>query len=166
MTMEQIFKDRNNRLVLIGLFLGMLELIRLHLIWIEQPEPLGSIHVRALTNEPAEQAVPKAIYAAEAESAHDQSPLIESDAASVVAAPETDEEEDLQEELNFNDDLTTEITEIITPIDTTAPAILPAPGEETHPRIPIVELPAQQAKSVVPNPDISCPSTPSDESPA
>jgi hypothetical protein len=50
---------------MVGLFLAMLELIRSQLIWAEQPAILGPIYVRPLTTEPAEQAVQKAIVAAE-----------------------------------------------------------------------------------------------------
>ena len=62
MTFERIFESRPNRLVMIGLFLALLELIRDKLIWAEQGE--GSpqqIYLRALTDEPAEQAVQRAI---------------------------------------------------------------------------------------------------------
>ena len=80
MTLEQIFQARENRLVVVGLFLALLELIRDRLIWAEQPDRLGPIYLRPLTDEPAEQAVQKAIYAlaiadeenaAEAEAASD-----------------------------------------------------------------------------------------------
>lgn len=63
MTMEKIFEGRKNRLVMIGLFLGMLELIRNRLIWAEQPDASGPILIKPLTSEPAEAAVQKAIYA-------------------------------------------------------------------------------------------------------
>ncbi len=73
MTLEQIFQGRGNRLVIMGLFLALLELIRNRLIWAEQPDRLGPIYLRPLTDEPAEQAVQKAIYAmAEAESPTDE----------------------------------------------------------------------------------------------
>jgi len=63
MMLENIFQDRSNRLVLVGLFLALLELIRSQLIWIEQPEPLGPIYIRPLTDQPAEQAVQNTIAA-------------------------------------------------------------------------------------------------------
>lgn len=63
MTFQQVFQDRGNRLVLVGLLLAMLELIRDRLIWAEQPEQSGPIYLRPLTDEPAEQAVQNAIYA-------------------------------------------------------------------------------------------------------
>lgn len=62
MSMQKIFEGKTNRLVLIGLFLGLLELIRNRLVWAEQPEAQGPIFLKPLTSEPAEQAVQKAIY--------------------------------------------------------------------------------------------------------
>jgi segregation and condensation protein A len=61
---EKIFEGRNNRLVMIGLFLALLELVRSKLVWAEQNQPCATIYLRALTEEPAEQAVQKAILEA------------------------------------------------------------------------------------------------------
>jgi segregation and condensation protein A len=63
LTFERIFDAKPNRLVLVGLFLAMLELIRDKLIWAEQPENSSQIYVRSLTDEPPEQAVQRAIMA-------------------------------------------------------------------------------------------------------
>ncbi len=66
MTFQNIFAGRTNRLVIAGLFLALLELIRLHLIRVKQPKRLGGpIYLRSLTDEPAEQAVRNAIIAYE-----------------------------------------------------------------------------------------------------
>lgn len=65
MIFERIFESRSGRVVMIGLFLALLELIREKLIWAEQPAS-GSIYLRSLTDEPAEQAVQNAILVAEA----------------------------------------------------------------------------------------------------
>jgi segregation and condensation protein A len=73
MSFSDIFASRNNRLVMIGLFLAMLELIRDKLIWVEQSKPLAPIYLKALTDEPAEQAVQKAIRASENEIENRQS---------------------------------------------------------------------------------------------
>lgn len=67
MTLKDVFKDRPNRLVMVGLLLAMLELMRNRLIWAEQPDTLGPIYLRPLTDEPAEQAVHNAIYQTAAE---------------------------------------------------------------------------------------------------
>ncbi len=64
MTFERIFESRTNRVVMVGLFLALLELIREKLVWIEQPIP-SSIYIRPLTDEPAEQAVQNAIIVVE-----------------------------------------------------------------------------------------------------
>jgi len=65
MTFERIFEGRNSRLVLVGLFLALLELIRDRLVWAEQAKPHAEIYLKALSDEPAEQAVQKAIASAE-----------------------------------------------------------------------------------------------------
>jgi segregation and condensation protein A len=63
MTFERIFESRADRVVLVGLFLALLELIRGKLVWVEQSA--SAIYLRALTDEPCEQAVQKAILALE-----------------------------------------------------------------------------------------------------
>jgi len=60
MSFERIFESRTSRVVMIGLFLAILELIREKLVGAEQEG--SSIHLRALTEENAEQAVQKAIF--------------------------------------------------------------------------------------------------------
>ena len=65
MTFERIFESKTDRVVMIGLFLALLELIREKLAWVEQASD-SSIFVRSLTEEPAEQAVQKAILTTEA----------------------------------------------------------------------------------------------------
>lgn len=74
MTFERIFESQTNRVVMVGLFLAMLELIREKLVWVEQPMP-SSIYIRPLTDEPAEQAVQAAIMNVETRDAEStQSP--------------------------------------------------------------------------------------------
>ena len=64
MTFERIFESRPNRLAMVGLFLALLELIRDNLAWAEQSESApNQIYLRALTDEPAEEAVQRAILA-------------------------------------------------------------------------------------------------------
>jgi segregation and condensation protein A len=60
---ERIFESKPNRVVMIGLFLALLELIREKLVFAKQRAPLSSIYLRPLTEEPAEVAVQKAILA-------------------------------------------------------------------------------------------------------
>ena len=61
MSFVRLFESRPNRVVMIGLFLALLELIRGKLIWVEQPESEGTIYIKALTDEPAETAVQRLI---------------------------------------------------------------------------------------------------------
>lgn len=61
MTFKKIFENSKNKLVSVGLFLGLLELIREKLIWVEQEESLDDIFIKSLTDEPAEDAVKRAI---------------------------------------------------------------------------------------------------------
>ena len=58
---EHIFESKPNRVVMIGLFLALLELVREKLVFAKQRAPLSSIYLRPLTDEPAEEAVQKAI---------------------------------------------------------------------------------------------------------
>ncbi len=61
MSFERIFTDKKNRMVMVGLFLAVLELARERLITAEQAKSDMPIYLRALTDEPAEQAVHNAI---------------------------------------------------------------------------------------------------------
>ena len=70
---ERIFESRANRAVMIGLFLALLELIRERLVWVEQPASSMQLYLRSLTDEPAEEAVQKAVLAA-AETGPEQYP--------------------------------------------------------------------------------------------
>jgi len=123
LTFERIFDGKPNRLVMVGVFLAMLELIRDKLIWAEQADSSSPIYVRALTDEPAEQAVRRAIMAvgeAENEQAEETTqeeqppevahtppiPIVEIPAKSNNAAEPGEEEElDLdEEELDLDDE--------------------------------------------------------------
>jgi segregation and condensation protein A len=61
MPFEKIFETANNRLARIGLFLAILELIREKLVWAEQSDSSNVIYLKAMTDEPAEQVVQKAV---------------------------------------------------------------------------------------------------------
>ena len=56
-----VFGDQRNRGEMIGLFLALLELMRLRLIRVEQDKPFSKLTIFPLTDEPAEQAVAHAI---------------------------------------------------------------------------------------------------------
>jgi segregation and condensation protein A len=116
LTFERIFDVKPNRLAMVGLFLAMLELIRDKLIWAEQAEDSSQIYLRALTEEPAEQAVQRAIMAVgevENESATRLEssptppiPIVEIPARSRAEADELQEEQDAaQNDTRADDDL-------------------------------------------------------------
>ncbi len=75
MSFEKIFESRTSRLAMVGLFLALLELIRDKLIWAEQPAALASIYLKALTDEPAEQAVKNTIFASTLENNNNEKPV-------------------------------------------------------------------------------------------
>ena len=63
MSFERIFESKPNRVVMIGLFLALLELVREKLVWAKTSCSSPSIYLRPLTDEPAEEVVRKAILA-------------------------------------------------------------------------------------------------------
>jgi segregation and condensation protein A len=63
MSFEQVFGSRPDRIVMVGLFLALLELIREKLVWVEQLKSSNSLYLKALTDEPAEKVVQNAIIA-------------------------------------------------------------------------------------------------------
>lgn len=72
MPFERVFEGRTNRFVLLGLFLGLLELVREKLIWAEQEQSLASIYLKSLTDVPAAQAVKEAMLATAVEESAEQ----------------------------------------------------------------------------------------------
>ena len=72
MGFDCIFEAGEDRVVMIGLFLAFLELIRANLVHVDHDRKSTDLRIRALTDEPAEQAVQKAILAATLESAEEQ----------------------------------------------------------------------------------------------
>jgi segregation and condensation protein A len=115
LTFVRIFEGRPNRLVMVGIFLAVLELIRDKLLWAEQADSSSQIFLRALTDEPAEQAVQRAIMAVgqveneqpqEPEAAYTPPiPIVELPAKSETQAEAEDEESDLDEEGDLELDL-------------------------------------------------------------
>jgi len=63
MTFEAIFESKPSRIVMVGLFLALLELIREKLIWAEHSPSSSQLHLQALTDRNAEEAVQEAILA-------------------------------------------------------------------------------------------------------
>ena len=136
MVFENIFKDRGNRLIMMGLFLAMLELIRNHLIWVEQPDQLGPIYVKSITDEPAEEAVQNAIRATlDFEDANEEETSQAGQVAEVVITEpdEPDYQAEAQTAEPARSDEPVE-TEDLTPAQLDQPKSAP---------IPIQELPAK-----------------------
>jgi segregation and condensation protein A len=121
LTFRRLFEDQPNRLVMVGQFLALLELIRGKLVWVEQAENGPDLYLRALTDEPAEQAVNRVILAV----GRDFNTLDETENEPKTAPTQapTDTEE---------------------PDQDTETQVEPAPVKE--PPIPIVELPAKRSK--------------------
>lgn len=114
LTFERIFDTKPNRLIMVGVFLGILELIRGKLIWAEQGENTPQIYLRSLTDEPAEEAVHRAIMATgelapEATAPAEPAQALPIPIVEVPAAPraESDERQE-DEEVGQDEDLDAE----------------------------------------------------------
>lgn len=137
MNFERIFEPRDSRLVLVGLFLAILELIRSQLIWAEQNQETGKISLRAMTDVPAEEAVRKAIMRIEAvEAAREQQPTL-APAEELSAEPDSTDEETPEEVY----ELPIPIVEIQPADNSTIERPIEEAQTESSLPIPIVELP-------------------------
>ncbi len=139
LTFERIFEGRRERIVIVGRFLAMLELIRDRLIWAEQAAG-GGVFVRALTDEPAEQAVQNVIFRS--------SDALEADKSSAtVPDPRAEDAEDGDEEIEALEEALEDIETLedepeTVAIDETVPS-----SQRVEPPIPIRELPARGSSS-------------------
>lgn len=104
LTFEHIFEGRTNRLVLVGLFLAMLELIRDKLVWAEQSENTKTIYLRSLTDEPAELAVQNAILKSEENMDKVQLPTSPTVATEIIAKRDDDYDDPFDEDFEEEDD--------------------------------------------------------------
>lgn len=139
MSLQKAFEGRGNRLIMIGLFLGMLELMRNHLIWVEQPDASGPIYLKPLTSEPAEEAVHNAIYAnPEAMEMTSKEQLPEPEVMpEQIEATETEEPAiESEEEIDEDDEFAKELSSIQISADESK--------QLRKPRIPIMELPPEE----------------------
>ena len=145
MSLQKAFEGRDNRLAMIGLFLAMLELMRNHLVWVEQPDATGPIYLKPLTSEPAEEAVHNAIYAnPEAMEMDSEQPEDGPDNVAEVSNFEADAEiagnqEPVQlgeDELDEDDEFSKELSAIEVPAENTQ-----------KPPVPIVEIPSKEQLS-------------------
>ncbi|MHC4952194.1 MAG: segregation and condensation protein A [Planctomycetota bacterium] len=141
MSLQKVFEDRENRLAMIGLFLAMLELMRNHLIWVEQPDAAGPIFLKPLTTEPAEEAVHNAIYAnPEAMEMESEEQRIAEEVAEEETEMPGDEEfvEQIEDE-DEDDEFSKELSAIEVPAENTQ-----------KPPVPIVEIPSKEQLSQSP----------------
>ena len=137
MSLQKAFEGRDNRLAMIGLFLAMLELMRNHLVWVEQPDAAGPIYLKPLTSEPAEEAVHNAIYAnpeAMEMEAEEQKPTSQvSDKEAEITEKKFNEQMADEDE---DDEFAKELSSIQIPSE--------EPAKPRRPRIPIMELPPEK----------------------
>jgi len=106
---ERIFESIANRVVMVGLFLAILELIREKLVGVEQSGASEQLYLRALTDEPAEQAVQKAIItSAEADNKQAAQTQQQKQPPVPIAELPAEKKTELlpQEQENINSDLT------------------------------------------------------------
>ena len=99
---------RNKRLIMVGHFLAILELIREKLISVEQPTP-STIYLRSMTEEPAEEAVQNAIFSTEEEresrmESYDAEYVEEPTIPIVSVEPSKQDESDEISELDMEDE--------------------------------------------------------------
>lgn len=74
MTFKTLFGNSSRRIVLVGMFLALLELIRGNLISVEQPENSEDIYIKALTDKPAEKAVQQHVLAQDSDQPTQETP--------------------------------------------------------------------------------------------
>jgi segregation and condensation protein A len=145
---------RSVRIVLVGHFLAILELIREKLICIEQPTP-STIYLRPLIEEPAEQAVRNAIFATEAERevrfARMQGDSEQQVHSSIVDIPPSSEDEHISDRQKTDENIQeSEILDETDDFDELTEDELALLKDTEHvqeekPPIAITELPAQKS---------------------
>ena len=141
-SLQKVFEGCENRLMMIGLFLAMLELMRNHLIWVEQPEAAGPIYLKPLTNEPAEEAVHNAIYVnpeAMETASESQHPEDSKNAGGLVRVSVDEPVEPIENETDDEIDEDDEFAKELSLID-----ISGEPEKPRKPRIPIMEMSAEK----------------------
>lgn len=153
LTFERVFESRPNRLVMIGLFLALLELIRDKLIWAEQSESSPhQIYLRALTDEPAEQAVQRAILSVNENEDDTPSrmeqpqqpaiPIAEIPATSSQSkTPQPHEDWEAEHQLQTPESADETAPETATASDESESDCVPQSTPANEPPIPIAELP-------------------------
>lgn len=129
LTFERIFESRTNRVVMVGLFLALLELVRAKLIWAEQPAQ-STIYLRSLTQEPAEEAVRNAILATDAGSDEPARQQRKEEAPIPIAEVPSKHRAPVSSDTQSGEPLAIPISELPAK---TEPAILPGKQQEQEP---------------------------------
>ncbi len=145
LTFEKIFQGKTNKLVMIGLFLAMLELMRNQLIRVEQTEIKGPIYLTALTDRPAEQAVQQAILsrmAVEQQQSSETQELEQEDQETQEELAETTPDSLSAHTLSDEDDILDDDDPLLAELKTIdIPELSDKPSPQ--PRIRIQEIPAE-----------------------
>ncbi|MHC5173839.1 MAG: segregation and condensation protein A [Planctomycetota bacterium] len=140
MSLQKAFEGRDNRLAMIGLFLAMLELMRNHLVWVEQPDAAGPIYLKPLTSEPAEEAVHNAIYA-NPEAMEMETEELQTTPQAADEHIEAVEDENVElSEYEVDEDDEDEFSRELSSIEVSSNK----PEKPRKPRIPIMELPPEK----------------------
>lgn len=146
MNFERIFEPRGSRLVFIGLFLAILELIRSQLVWAEQNLEMGKISLRALTDVPAEEAVRKAIMEIEADEAASQTTTPQEQQITTSTPEELPVEPDLTDEETTEEVYELPIPIVEIPSDPPSGEVSPSADNST------IEQPAEEMQTESPLP--------------
>ncbi|MBW8016419.1 MAG: chromosome segregation protein ScpA [Planctomycetes bacterium] len=136
-TFAELFADKTDKLQMIGVLLGLLELMKSELIWAEQSEYVGEIRIRAKTEVPAEKAVQDAIYKNQEEEA-----LAQQNAAAQQSKNAEKSDEGFLPESSSEIDKVDTLEEITPPI-----AIAELPAIEQDGQILPVDSALEQEKS-------------------
>jgi len=149
MSFGSIFEGVPSKVRMVGLFLALLELSRGELIWIEQDESSKTFIIKALTDEPAEEAVQRAILATEEEELLWMQEQMEKRELVGRMAVEAGAGEDEGQQADLEDvELEEEGADLIEPI---VESLVELGNDELAESvagagIPIVELPAEKKK--------------------
>ncbi len=145
MSFGSIFEGVRSKIRMVGLFLALLELSRGELIWIDVDESSKTFFIKALTDEPAEKAVQRAIITMEEdELLRMQEQMEKQNLGERVAEGEFGDDGESQQENGEDEELLVEMD-----VEEFAETVNGA-------GIPIVELPAEKVKKpiVVENADV------------
>jgi segregation and condensation protein A len=147
MSFGSIFEGVRSKVRMVGLFLALLELSRGKLIWIEQDESSKAFIIKALTDEPAEEAVQRAILVTEEEELLWMQEQMEKQELGGAVVSEVEERQEDLEDVELEED-----ADFVKPmVEMEVESGFELENEElvesvAGAGIPIVELPAEKKK--------------------